>query len=78
MFFDTQHLIIGIKLITIEGEELELRTSNDWRLAIWDENGHPESGREIGVGALLEREDPAFFAPSREPTRASPADAEMI
>ena len=61
MFFQSQHIVIGIKLVTMGGDELDLRAGHDWRLAIWDENDrNPESGREIGLGALLDVDDPAF------------------
>lgn len=60
MIFDGQHLIIGVRLITMHGAELDLRAGNDWRLAIWNENDRPESGREIGLGALIAQDDPAF------------------
>lgn len=60
MIFDGQHLIIGVRLITMRGAELELCAGNDWRLAIWNENDRPESGREIGLGALIAQDDPAF------------------
>lgn len=60
MMFEGQHLIIAVKLITMHGAELELRAGNDWRLAIWDENERPESGREIGLGALMAQDDPDF------------------
>ena len=53
MILGHQHLIIGVKLITMRGAELELRAGNEWRLAIWNENERPESGREIGPGALV-------------------------
>ncbi len=55
MAFEGKHLIIGVKLIAMHGAELELCAGNDWRLAIWNENDRPESGREIGPGALLEQ-----------------------
>lgn len=58
MIFDGHHLIIGVKLIALHGEELELRAGNEWRLAIWNENDRPESGREIGPGALVAPGDP--------------------
>lgn len=58
MIFDGHHIVIGVKLITLNGAELELRAGNDWRLAIWDENEPPESGREIGLGALIAEDDP--------------------
>jgi len=64
MMFEGQHLIIGVKLITMEGAELELRAGNDWRLAIWNENDRPETGREIGPGALIEPLDGSFKAKS--------------
>jgi hypothetical protein len=60
MILDGHHLIIGVKLITMHGAELELRAGNDWRLAIWDENDRPETGREIGFGALIAQDDPSF------------------
>ena len=60
MILDGQHLIIGVKLITMHGAELELRAGSDWRLAIWDENERPESGREIGPGAMIALDDPAL------------------
>lgn len=60
MIIEGQHLIIGVKLITMHGEELELRAGNDWRLAIWNENDRPESGREIGPGALVAQGDLHF------------------
>ena len=64
MILDGQHQIIGVKLITMHGAELELRAGSDWRLAIWDENERPESGREIGPGALIEPSDETFKAKS--------------
>lgn len=60
MMFEGQHLIIGVKLITMHGTELELRAGNDWRLAIWNENDRPESGREIGAGTLIAQDGPDF------------------
>lgn len=60
MILDGHHLIIGVKLITMHGAELELRAGNDWRLAIWDENDRPECGREIGPGAMIAQDDPAL------------------
>ncbi|MFO1238750.1 MAG: hypothetical protein U1E64_00230 [Sphingomonadaceae bacterium] len=60
MILDGQHPIIGVKLITMHGAELELRAGNDWRLAIWDENDRPESGREIGPSGLIAQGDPDF------------------
>ncbi len=60
MIFDGQHLIIGVKLITMNGTELELRAGNDWRLAIWDENDRPESGRQVRLGVLVAQDDPSF------------------
>ena len=60
MTFEGQHLIIGVKLIAMSGAELELRAGNDWRLAIWNENDRPESGKEIGLGALIAQDDRAF------------------
>lgn len=64
LIFSHQHIIIGIKLVTLAGAELELRAGNEWRLAIWDENEPPESGREIGLGALIEPSDGSFKATS--------------
>ena len=62
MFFQTQHLVIGIRLVTMNGTELDLKAGHEWRLAIWDENErYPESGREIGIGTLLPLNDPAFL-----------------
>lgn len=60
MILSGHHLIIGVKLITMRGAEIELSAGNDWRLAIWNENDPPESGREIGVGALLALDDQDF------------------
>lgn len=57
MTFDDQHLIIGVKLLTMHGAELELRAGYDWRLAVWNEDDSPESGQEIGTGSLLARDD---------------------
>ena len=55
-------MVIGIKLVTMGGDELDLRAGHDWCLAIWDENErNPESGREIGIGTLLPLNDPAFL-----------------
>ncbi len=60
MILGHQHLIIGVKLITMHGAELELCAGNEWRLAIWNENDRPESGREIGPGALIRSGAPDF------------------
>ena len=60
MTLGSQHLIIGVKLIAMHGAELELRAGNAWRLAIWNENDRPESGREIGPGALIAPGAPDF------------------
>ncbi len=60
MIFNGHHIVIGVKLITLNGAELELRAGNDWRLAVWEENDRPESGREIGLGAQIARDDPSF------------------
>lgn len=61
MFHDSKHLIIGVKLITMRLEELDLAADVEWSLEIWKADGmQTKDDRIIIAGSLLEQDDDDF------------------
>ena len=61
MSLAANHLIIGVKLITMHDDELELAADVEWSLEIWRANGFETAeDRVIGVGSFIEFDDQDF------------------
>lgn len=61
MIFDGQHLIIGVRLITMHNEELELAADVEWSLDIWKANGFETvEDRVIAAGCVIVSDDSDF------------------
>lgn len=57
----TEHRIIGVKLITMHGAELEPAADIEWSLDIWRAAGfETQWDRVIGPGTLVAPDDPDF------------------
>jgi hypothetical protein len=62
MTLDTHHRIIGVKLITMHNDKLELAADVEWSLDIWKARGFETvEDRVIGVGAVVPFDDPDFW-----------------
>lgn len=61
MFSNGHHRIIGVKLITMHNDELELAADMEWSLDVWKADGFGTAeDRVIGVGSMIEPDDPDF------------------
>lgn len=71
MTFDTHHRIIGIKLVTLHGAELDLAPDIEWNLTLWRmSDWRSEKDREIETGTVIESVDPDFRETSQSPAPA--------
>jgi len=70
MPFGTHHRIVGLKLLTLHGTELELAADLEWKLQLWKmDDWTSNEDREIEMGSLVECSDPEFRAAGQiEPT----------
>jgi len=61
MSVSAQHRIIGVKLVTTQGYELEPTADIEWSLDIWKADGLQTcSDRVIGLGTLVPSDDSDF------------------
>lgn len=61
MSLSTQHRIIGVKLVTMLGYELEPTADIEWSLDIWKADGLQTcADRVIGLGTLVPCDDSDF------------------
>ncbi len=61
MSLATHHRIIGVKLITMHNDELELAADIEWSLDMWKARGFETvEDRVIGAGFEIKLDDPDF------------------
>lgn len=71
MTFDTHHRIAFMKLVTVDGVELELAPDIEWHVTLWRmHDWRSANDRQIEMGTVIERDDTDFRQASQSPAPA--------
>lgn len=77
MTFDTHHRIAFMKLVTVDGTELELAPDIEWHVTLWRmHDWRSTNDRQIEMGTVIERGDADIREASQAPAAALLREAE--